>query len=80
MLADIHSLLKPNGNILFATDYGPYARRCISLFRKIKGYEWEGLEYSFARNESLPLSFFETEKQKEGKRIYYLERKKVEMI
>ncbi|TGN18926.1 tRNA (guanine(46)-N(7))-methyltransferase TrmB [Leptospira idonii] len=80
MLADIHSLLKPNGNILFATDYGPYARRCISLFRKIKGYEWEGLEYSFARNESLPLSFFETEKQKEGKRIYYLERKKVDMI
>ncbi len=33
-LEKAYSLLRYNGNIYIATDYGPYARKIISLFRK----------------------------------------------
>jgi len=75
-LHEIHALLKPNGKLLFATDYAPYARRTISLFRKCKdlfGYE---KEYEFERS-GFPISFFENLKRSEGKRIFYLERTKI---
>jgi len=76
-LEEVHSLLAPNGRLLFATDYGPYARKCISMFRKTSKFNWDGTEeYSFDRSE-FPRSFFETEKRNEGKQIYYLERNKV---
>lgn len=73
MLEQISELLKPGGRLLFATDYGPYARKTISLFRKTKQFLTKGKEYSFERP-NFPKSFFETEKQNEGKKIYYLER------
>ncbi|MCZ8343679.1 MAG: methyltransferase [Leptospira sp.] len=73
MLNQIYALLKPGGKILFATDYGPYARKTISLFRKNNYFFWTGPEYSFSRPD-FPVSFFESEKKEEGKRIYYLER------
>lgn len=73
MLTQISELLKPGGKILFATDYGPYARKTISLFRKNKNFFWKEAEYSFTRP-NFPTSYFESEKKGEGKRIYYLER------
>ncbi|TGM05454.1 tRNA (guanine(46)-N(7))-methyltransferase TrmB [Leptospira jelokensis] len=75
MLQQIYTLLKPGGELLFATDYGPYARRTISLFRKFPNFAWEGNEYEFERP-GFPISFFEAEKRNEGKRIYYLKRTK----
>ncbi len=75
-LQDIYQLLKPNGTLLFATDYGPYARKTILLFRKLKHLFTYELEYEFERL-NFPVSFFETEKRNEGKRIYYLKRKKI---
>ncbi|MDF3820432.1 methyltransferase [Leptospira sp. 96542] len=76
MLRQIYDLLKPGGQLLFATDYGPYARKTIALFRKLKGFVCGSEEYSFERP-NFPVSFFEGEKRNEGKRIYYLNRTKV---
>lgn len=76
MLEQIYDLLKPGGQLLFATDYGPYARRTISLFRKFPKFVWDKKEYEFERP-GFPISFFEAEKRNEGKRIYYLNRTKI---
>lgn len=73
MLQQICTLLKPGGELLFATDYGPYARKTISLFRNFPNLIWTDKEYEFERPD-FPISFFETEKRNEGKRIYYLKR------
>jgi tRNA (guanine-N7-)-methyltransferase len=75
-LSEVHALLKPEGRLLFATDYGPYARKTINLFRKMKDQYSFKNEYAFERPD-FPVSFFETEKRNEGKRIYYLERIKI---
>lgn len=76
MLEKFHRLLKPEGILRFATDYGPYARKTISLFRNSTLFEPVGPEYYFERPE-IPRSFFEQEKREENKRIYFLDRKKV---
>ncbi|TGL62244.1 methyltransferase domain-containing protein [Leptospira ognonensis] len=75
-LEEIHTLLRPNGRLLFATDYGPYARKTILLLRKMKELYAFDEEYAFERP-NFPVSFFESEKRNEGKKIYYLERRKV---
>lgn len=75
-LTEVHTLLKPGGRLLFATDYGPYARKTILLFRKLKELFSFQTEYNFQRPD-FPISFFESEKRNEGKRIYYLERLKI---
>ncbi|GBF43984.1 S-adenosylmethionine-dependent methyltransferase domain protein [Leptospira ellinghausenii] len=75
MIQQISSLLKPGGELLFATDYGPYARKTISLLRKFPEFLWKDKEYEFERP-GFPISFFEAEKRSEGKRIYYLKRTK----
>ncbi|MBE7413078.1 MAG: methyltransferase domain-containing protein [Leptospiraceae bacterium] len=71
----IWSILKPNGKFQFATDYGPYARQVISIFRKMNQKFSFTEEYSFSRK-IFPVSKFESMKIREGKRIYYLERTK----
>lgn len=73
MLQQIYTLLKPGGELFFATDYGPYARKTISLFRKFPNFQWKEKEYEFERP-NFPISFFEAEKRNEGKTIYYLKR------
>ncbi len=78
-LKEIHSLLKPEGKLFFATDYGPYARRTIGLFRKMKDQFSYVTEYEFERPD-FPASFFEKEKRNEGKRIYFFERKKASPV
>lgn len=66
-------LLRPEGKFLFATDYGPYARQVIRLFRGDGRFSYPQQEYTFERH-PIPVSAFEKEKQNEGKCIYYLER------
>ncbi len=78
-LKEVHALLKPGGRLLFATDYAGYARHTIRLFRRMTQYFCYEQEYTFERP-GFPISFFETEKRNEGKRIYYLERKKINLM
>lgn len=75
-LTNLHAIIKPEGRLLFATDYGPYARKTISMFRKLNHLFKGSTEVAFERP-NFPVSFFEHEKREEGKRIYYLERTKV---
>ncbi|PJZ71114.1 tRNA (guanine-N7)-methyltransferase [Leptospira perolatii] len=76
-LESILYLLTPQGRFRFATDYGPYARRVIHLFRNDKRFEPIGGEYELHRS-NFPISHFERVKQASGSRIYYLLRKKAE--
>jgi len=67
------NLLKANGIFHFATDYGPYARKVIRLFRGNPAFSF-AQEYSLTRD-NIPVSRFEEERKKITPRLYYLERK-----
>ncbi len=70
----LRKILKPGGIFQFATDYGPYARKSIQVFRKW-GEEFSyDLEWTHERPD-FPNSVFEEEMKSLGKRIYYLERR-----
>jgi tRNA (guanine-N7-)-methyltransferase len=75
-LKSIYRVLKPGGRFLFATDHGGYFRWSIRELRKSSLFRYEDQEWSNERP-GFPISEFETEKRKEGKNIYYLERIKV---
>lgn len=75
-LEEILAFLKPGGLVRIATDYGPYARKILRLLRNRKDLAWNQREWSRERK-NFPVSHYELEKQKEGKRIYYFERKKI---
>ncbi|MCS7204784.1 MAG: methyltransferase [Leptospiraceae bacterium] len=76
-LIDTYNLLRHNGKIYIATDYGPYARKIISLFRKSKLYmpvlPWPN--YTRKRFFSFPESKFEKLTLKENQPYYMMWRK-----
>lgn len=72
-LESLKILLPEKGKFYFATDYGPYARKIIRLFRDSKAFSPEKVELKSERNE-IPVSHFERKKREEGKRIYYIDR------
>ncbi|MDV6234135.1 methyltransferase [Leptospira ellisii] len=72
-LYSLKTLLPEGGKFWFATDYGPYARRVMRLFRDDDRFRPEEIELRFERSE-LPVSHFERKKREEGKRIYYIDR------
>ncbi len=63
-------LLKEGGRFRFASDHGGYARQVIRNLRK--SIHFSPPQIKFQRDD-IPVSFFESEKRKEGKRIYFLE-------
>ncbi len=67
-------LLKPEGRIYLATDYGPYARKMISVFRNspIFKNEYDWPHYVRSRPEGFPSTKFETIHTSMGKRPYYM--------
>ncbi|MEI1277474.1 methyltransferase domain-containing protein [Leptospira venezuelensis] len=75
-LNTVHILLKNEGVFHFATDYGPYARKGIRLFRNDLRYKVVDSEFSLQRA-NFPISHFEQEKREAGSRIYYLDRIKI---
>lgn len=73
-------LLKAGGVVYLATDYGPYARKILSIFRKRDDFEsvfdWPG--YLRTRPADYPSTRFETIHLADQKRPYYMAwRKKV---
>ncbi|URD70095.1 tRNA (guanine(46)-N(7))-methyltransferase TrmB [Leptospira borgpetersenii] len=71
-LESLKVLLPEKGKFSFATDYGPYARKTIRLFRDSEIFKPETMEFRLERKE-IPVSHFERKKRKEGKRIYYID-------
>lgn len=71
-LESLRILLPPGGKFSFATDYGPYARKAIRLFRDSEVFKPETAELRLERSE-IPVSHFERKKREEGKRIYYID-------
>ncbi|XDD50359.1 tRNA (guanosine(46)-N(7))-methyltransferase TrmB [Leptospira sp. WS92.C1] len=71
-LHSLQTLLPEGGKFSFATDYGPYARRVMRLFRDSKSFKPEVEELRLERME-FPVSHFERKKREEGKRIYYID-------
>ncbi|TGK28115.1 tRNA (guanine-N7)-methyltransferase [Leptospira gomenensis] len=72
-LYSLKTLLPIGGKFSFATDYGPYARRVLRIFRDDDRFRPEEIELKFERSE-IPVSHFERKKREEGKRIYYIDR------
>ncbi|MFQ3855884.1 tRNA (guanosine(46)-N7)-methyltransferase TrmB [Leptospira kirschneri] len=72
-LESLKILLPKKGKFYFATDYGPYARKVIRLFRDSDAFDLKKVELKSERNE-IPVSHFERKKREEGKRIYYIDR------
>ncbi|MFE1997377.1 tRNA (guanosine(46)-N7)-methyltransferase TrmB [Leptospira kirschneri] len=72
-LESLKILLPKKGKFYFATDYGPYARKVIRLFRDSEAFDLKKVELKSERNE-IPVSHFERKKREEGKRIYYIDR------
>ncbi|TGL62879.1 tRNA (guanosine(46)-N7)-methyltransferase TrmB [Leptospira sarikeiensis] len=75
-LNTVYLLLNKGGKFHFATDYGPYARKGIRLFREDRRFKPISVDYSLYR-ENFPISHFEQEKREAGSRIYYLDRTKI---
>lgn len=71
-LHSLETLLPIGGKFSFATDYGPYARKAIRLFRDSSSFRPEQFELRLERSE-IPVSHFERKKREEGKRIYYID-------
>ncbi|TGL78436.1 tRNA (guanine(46)-N(7))-methyltransferase TrmB [Leptospira yasudae] len=71
-LESLRILLPEGGKFSFATDYGPYARKAIRLFRDSNVFRPETAELRLERSE-IPVSHFERKKREEGKRIYYID-------
>ena len=69
-----HSLLRANGKLWFATDYGPYARKTLKLFRDSQYFKSGFGNSDYMRTR--PVDFFETRFEKRelglGKRPYYM--------
>ena len=69
----ISSLLRKRARIYLSTDYGPYARKILGLFRRspyfCSLYPWP--HYSWERPQVLPSSRFEKIHQQEGRSCYY---------
>ena len=69
----IHALLGKQARIYLSTDYGPYARKILSLFRQSpyfhSFYPWP--HYLREHPQNLPFSRFEKIHQNEGRRSYY---------
>lgn len=72
--ARVRPLLRPKGEIVLSTDYGPYARRMLSAFRKSPMYEpvhpWP--HYVRERPSYLPGTRFESMHNAQGLRLYYM--------
>ncbi|AOP32515.1 tRNA (guanine-N7)-methyltransferase [Leptospira tipperaryensis] len=71
-LHSLEALLPEEGKFSFATDYGPYARKAIRLFRDSSAFRPEQFELRLERSE-IPVSHFERKKREEGRRIYYID-------
>lgn len=71
-LHSLETLLPIGGKFSFATDYGPYARKAIRLFRDSSSFQPEQFELRLERSE-IPVSHFERKKREEGKRIYFID-------
>jgi tRNA (guanine-N7-)-methyltransferase len=69
----ISKLLRPSGKVYIATDYGPYARKIISVFRKnpifTNEYPWP--DYLRKRPDGFPKTKFENIHLALKKRPYY---------
>jgi tRNA (guanine-N7-)-methyltransferase len=69
----IARLLRPEGKVYLATDYGPYARKIISIFRRSPVFtnEYSQPDYLRKRPEGFPKTKFETIHIALKKRPYY---------
>lgn len=66
-------LMRPGAVVHLATDYGPYARRILSIFRKNPSFEavFPGPGYLRERPQNFPTTKFEILHLKDKKRSYY---------
>lgn len=71
----IKTALKKGGVVHLATDYGPYARKMLGIFRKRDDFEpvYPWPNYLRERPEQFPPTRFEEIHQNDGKRSYYQE-------
>ena len=69
------SLLRKNGRIFMATDYGPYARKILKLFRENPHFEavYEWPHYRRTPPGEHPVSRFQTMHLQAGRKSYYQE-------
>ncbi|MCB1188866.1 MAG: methyltransferase [Leptospiraceae bacterium] len=72
-------LLKTGGSFKFATDHSPYALSVVELFKHDPRFYYLGKEYDHSR-ESFPISRFENDSIKIGKKVYYIERIKSRIL
>lgn len=72
--ARIGGLLKPGGHLKISTDYSPYARRILSIFRAAPGFKpaWPHREFERSRTPVIG-SFFEKTKLEEGYRPWHFD-------
>ncbi len=71
--ARAENLLRPGGVVHIATDYGPYARRILSIFRRAPQFEaiYDFPNYVRTRPPGFPPTRFETIHLAEGRTPYY---------
>ncbi len=69
------TLLRPGGWIHLATDYGPYARRIISHFRKCNQFvsNFNGTDFTRERPDGILSTKFESIAIQDGKLPYYMQ-------